>query len=96
MLTTREVLAIKENGPSRVVALDGAEEIGCHSVVIATGVHYSRLDAPGVEELTGSGIYYGATPAEAAAVEGEDIVVVGRVRTPQGRPWSTSPPGPGG
>ena len=77
MLTTREVLAINENGPSRVVALDGGEEIGCHSVVIATGVNYSRLDAPGVEELTGSGIYYGATPAEAAAVEGEDIVVVG-------------------
>ena len=77
MLTTREVLAIRENGPSRVVTLDGGEEIGCHSVVIATGVHYSRLEAPGVEDLTGSGIYYGAARAEAAAVEGEDVVVVG-------------------
>ena len=54
-----------------------AAEIGCHSVLIATGVHYSRLDAPGVEALTGSGVYYGASPAEAAAVEGEDVVVVG-------------------
>jgi thioredoxin reductase (NADPH) len=77
MLTTREVLAIRENGPSRVVTLDGDEEIGCHSVLIATGVHYSRLEAPGVEDLTGSGIYYGAALAEAAAVEGEDVVVVG-------------------
>lgn len=77
MLTAREVLAIRENGPSRVVTLDGGEEIGCHSVVVATGVHYSRLDAPGVDALTGSGIYYGAAPAEAAAVEGEDVVVVG-------------------
>ena len=77
MLTAREVLAIRENGPSRVVTLDGGAEIGCHSVLIATGVHYSRLEAPGVEALTGSGVYYGAAPAEAAAVEGEDVVVVG-------------------
>jgi len=77
MLTAREVLGIRENGPARVVTLDGGAEIGCHSVLIATGVHYSRLDAPGVEGLTGSGVYYGASPAEAAAVEGEDVVVVG-------------------
>jgi thioredoxin reductase (NADPH) len=77
MLTAREVLAIRENGPSRVVVLDGGEEIGCHSILVATGVHYSRLDAPGVESLTGSGVYYGAAPGEAAAVEGEDVVVVG-------------------
>ena len=77
MLTAREVLAIRENGPSRVVTLDGGEQIGCHSVLVATGVHYSRLDAPGVESLTGSGVYYGAAPGEAAAVEGEDVVVVG-------------------
>ncbi|HSD78135.1 MAG TPA: FAD-dependent oxidoreductase [Solirubrobacteraceae bacterium] len=77
MLTTREVVAIRENGPSRLVTLDGGEQIGCHSVLVATGVHYSRLEAPGVEALTGSGIYYGAALAEAAAVEGEDVVVVG-------------------
>ena len=39
--------AIRENGPARVVTLDGGAEIGCHSVLVATGVHYSRLDAPG-------------------------------------------------
>ena len=44
---------------------------------MATGVHYARLDAPGVEELTGTGVYYGASPAEAAGVEGEDVAVVG-------------------
>ena len=77
MLTAREVLAIRENGPSRVVTLDGDAEIGCHSVLVATGVHYSRLEAPGVEALTGSGVYYGAAPAEAAAAAGEDVVVVG-------------------
>ncbi len=77
LLTAREVIAIGQNGPARLVTLDGGEEIGCHSALIATGVHYSRLEAPGVERLTGSGIYYGSATAEASAVEGEDIVVVG-------------------
>jgi thioredoxin reductase (NADPH) len=77
LLTAREVLTIREDGPLRVVTLDGGEEIGCHGLLIATGVHYRRLEAPGVEELTGLGIYYGAAPAEAAGVEGEDVVVVG-------------------
>jgi thioredoxin reductase (NADPH) len=76
-MLAREVVAIHENGPSRVITLDGGEEIGSHSVVVATGVHYSRLQAPGIEPLTGSGVYYGAAPAEAADVEGEDVVVVG-------------------
>jgi thioredoxin reductase (NADPH) len=77
MITAREVLAIREDGPLRVVVLDGGDEIGCHSALVATGVHYARLEAPGVERLTGSGVYYGAAPAEAAEVEGEDVVVVG-------------------
>jgi thioredoxin reductase (NADPH) len=77
MLTAREVVGIRENGPSRVVTLDGDEELGSHSVLVATGVHYSRLEAPGIEPLTGSGVYYGAAPAEAGDVEGEDVVVVG-------------------
>ena len=77
MLTAREVLGIHENGPSRVTTLDGGDEIGSHAVLVATGVHYARLEAPGVERLTGAGVYYGAAPAEAAAVEGEDVVVVG-------------------
>jgi thioredoxin reductase (NADPH) len=76
MLTAREAVALRENGPARVVTLAGGEEIGSHSVLIATGVHYSRLDAPGVAALTGSGVYYGAAP-DAAEVEGEDVAVVG-------------------
>lgn len=47
MLSAREVVGIRENGPSRLVTLDGGEVIGCHSVLVATGVHYARLDAPG-------------------------------------------------
>jgi thioredoxin reductase (NADPH) len=77
MLTAREVVGIRENGPSRVAMLDDGAEIGAHSMLVATGVHYARLEAPGIEPLTGSGVYYGAAPAQAAEVAGEDVVVVG-------------------
>ena len=76
-MVSREAVGIRENGPARVVALDGGEEIAAHSLLVATGVQYARLDVPGVEELTGVGVYYGAAPAEAAEVEGEEVVVVG-------------------
>jgi len=36
-----------------------------------------RLDAPGVAELTGRGVYYGAAVTEAAYYVGEHIVVIG-------------------
>ena len=51
---------------------------------------------PGVEALTGSGVYYGAAPAEAAAVEGEDVVVVGAANSAGPGRRSTSPPGRAG
>jgi thioredoxin reductase (NADPH) len=45
--------------------------------VIATGVSYRRLDAPGVEELTGRGVYYGSAATEAASCSGQDVYIVG-------------------
>ena len=36
-----------------------------------------RLDAPGVERLTGAGIYYGGALSEAIATKGESIYIVG-------------------
>ena len=46
-------------------------------MLIATGVSVRRLEAPGVEALTGAGIYYGAALTEAAFYRGKDVVVVG-------------------
>jgi thioredoxin reductase (NADPH) len=77
LLGARSVTGIAENGPARLVSLNGGGVIGCHSVLIATGVHYRRLGVPGSDELTGAGIYYGVAPAEAAMVAGEHVVVVG-------------------
>ena len=40
-------------------------------------MEWRRLDVPGVAELLGSGVYYGASPAEGARCRGEDIAIVG-------------------
>src|SRR5207302_228855 len=46
-------------------------------VLIATGMTWRRLDAPGADELVNAGVYYGASAADAKAAAGEDVVVVG-------------------
>jgi thioredoxin reductase (NADPH) len=51
--------------------------INAHAVILATGVSYRTLDAPGVDELTGAGVYYGSALTEAAACANQDIYIVG-------------------
>jgi thioredoxin reductase (NADPH) len=57
--------------------LTGDRHLRGSSGVMATGVAYRRLDAPGVEELIGSGVTYGSAPAEAAHHRDHDVVLVG-------------------
>lgn len=70
-----ECLSIK--GEYRVVKLSTGQELVSHSVVIASGVQWRRLDIPGMERLTGAGVYYGAANTEASLCRGEDIYIVG-------------------
>ncbi|HEX8645331.1 MAG TPA: FAD-dependent oxidoreductase [Thermoleophilaceae bacterium] len=59
------------------IEIAGGGEVTARAVVLATGVSYRRLGAPGLEELAGSGVYYGASVAEASGLSGEDVYVVG-------------------
>jgi thioredoxin reductase (NADPH) len=81
VLTAVEVTAVRADEKYRYVTIrDGAgspREIGCRALVIATGVSVKRLAAPGVEKLTGAGVYYGAALTEAAAYRGQPVFVVG-------------------
>jgi thioredoxin reductase (NADPH) len=61
----------------RIVTLDDGKELVAHSVVIASGVQWRLLDIPGMEALTGAGVYYGASTTEASSCEGEDVYIVG-------------------
>ncbi|MDQ4099943.1 MAG: NAD(P)/FAD-dependent oxidoreductase, partial [Chloroflexota bacterium] len=72
-----EVVGIRVEGTYRIVCLADGSEISCHVLLIAAGVSYRRLDAPGVERLTGAGIYYGGALSEAIATRGERVFIVG-------------------
>jgi thioredoxin reductase (NADPH) len=77
LVLAREVVGLEQRGTVRAVLLAGGAEVEARSVVVSTGVSYRRLEADGVEQLTGKGVYYGATAAEAAQTAGEMVYIVG-------------------
>src|SRR5207237_2458206 len=64
-------------GPYRFLKLADEAELSCHALLVATGVQWRKLEAPGVERLTGAGIYYGAAMTEAISTRDEDVFIVG-------------------
>jgi len=77
ILAPQEVATLRVEDPYRIVTLTDGTELSCHALVISTGVSYRKLDVPGVEALTGAGVYYGAAQSEAMYYKGEDIYIVG-------------------
>ena len=77
ILTAAAVTGLEVRGSSRVVRFADGGHVAAHTVVLATGVAYSTLDAPGTEALTGRGIFYGSAATEAPSCADEDVYVVG-------------------
>jgi thioredoxin reductase (NADPH) len=77
VILTQEVVGAWVQGPYKFLRLDDASELSCHALLIASGVTYRALGAPGVDALTGAGVYYGAALSEAAGCQDQDIYVVG-------------------
>jgi len=77
ILTTRDVTGLRARGPARIVTFGDGGEVAAHTVVVATGVSYRELAAPGVAELSGRGVYYGSASTEAADCADRDVYIVG-------------------
>jgi thioredoxin reductase (NADPH) len=77
LITARDVVALEPTGSSRTVHLGEGRSIAAHAVVLATGVSYRTLDAPGLAQFTGRGVYYGSAMTEADECAGQDVVIVG-------------------
>ena len=77
ILTARDVVGLRAEGPARVVRFGDGTEVASHAAIIATGVAYRDLEAPGCAELTGSGLYYGSAATEVAECADADVVVIG-------------------
>ncbi|MEN3358273.1 MAG: thioredoxin reductase [Mycobacteriales bacterium] len=77
VLTARKVTRLEACGSARVIEFDDGRTVSAHTVILATGVSYRMLDAPGLRPLTGRGVYYGAATTEAPSCKDQDVYVVG-------------------
>lgn len=77
ILNPQEATNLRIEDDYRIVTLSDGNEISCHALILALGVSWRRLNVPGIEQFTGSGVYYGAAKTEAPACAGEEIYVVG-------------------
>ena len=77
IVTAARCMGIQLHGDGRVVRFADGAEVTAHAVVLATGVSYTRLPAPGVDELAGRGVYYGAAAHEAVNCRGQVVHIVG-------------------
>jgi thioredoxin reductase (NADPH) len=77
LLTLQDAAGLRVEGAGRIVELSGGGSLSASSVLVASGVSYRQLDAPGFAELTGQGIYYGAALTEARSCADQHVVVIG-------------------
>ncbi len=77
ILSPQEAVGVRTEGPYRIIKLVDGNEISCHALMIATGVQWRRLQAPGIDRLQGAGVYYGGGATEALSCKGEIVYIVG-------------------
>jgi thioredoxin reductase (NADPH) len=74
---TQCVTGIRAENQYRLIRTADDSEVSCRVALIATGVNYRRLQVPGIERLTGAGVYYGAALVEARACKDEQVYIIG-------------------
>jgi thioredoxin reductase (NADPH) len=77
ILSPQEAVGVRTEGSYRIIKMGDGHEISCHALMIATGVQWRRLEAPGIDRLQGAGVYYGGGASEALSCKGEIVYVVG-------------------
>jgi thioredoxin reductase (NADPH) len=77
ILSPQEATKLRVEASAKFITLSDGTEIGTKALLIATGVAYRQLSAPGMDRLQSAGVYYGAAMTEAASCKGEDVYIVG-------------------
>jgi thioredoxin reductase (NADPH) len=77
LLTVSDAVALRAEGAGRILELSGGGTLSANCVLVASGVSYRQLDAPGFADYTGAGIYYGAALTEARSCADQHVVVIG-------------------
>ncbi len=77
ILTAQDAVGFDASGKAKIIKLADGSEVSSRAVLVSTGVSYRTLDAPGIADLTGAGVYYGAAMTEGESVKGQDVYLVG-------------------
>lgn len=77
ILTPQTAARLRVDGPYRFIQTADGSEVSCHAALISTGVSYRQLDIPGIDAVTGAGVYYGSASTEAALCKERDVFIVG-------------------
>jgi len=77
ILAPQEVVGVRIEGPTRVLKLADGSEIGTRALLIATGIAFRKLDVPGLDRLSGAGVYYYAPMSDAFSYRDGDVYIVG-------------------
>jgi thioredoxin reductase (NADPH) len=77
LVLAQKATGLQADGDRRLVRLSDSGQVAAGAVVVASGIAWRRLGVPELEALVGAGVFYGAAGAEARAMEGQDVFVVG-------------------
>jgi thioredoxin reductase (NADPH) len=77
LLTVQDAAKLRVEGAGRLVDLTGGGTLSANTVLVASGVSYRQMDAPGFSDFTGAGVYYGAAMTEARSCADQHVVIIG-------------------
>src|SRR5436190_13147666 len=77
VLLARPLVDIATDGQGYLARLSDGTEIRSRSMLVASGVDWRRLEVPGLDDLLGAGVYYGAGPSEAVSCRAGRVAVIG-------------------
>jgi thioredoxin reductase (NADPH) len=76
-MAPQEVLELAVQDEYKALTLSDGTVVRTKAVVLTTGVSYRTLDAPGLDRLSGAGVYYGAARTEARSCSAQPVFVIG-------------------
>ncbi|MGH9015652.1 MAG: FAD-dependent oxidoreductase [Acidimicrobiia bacterium] len=76
-LMMRSVTDLRTEGDHHILAISDGTEVLAGAVVLAAGVTYCRLGIPALEELSGRGVFYGASVSQAQEFTDRQVYVIG-------------------
>lgn len=77
ILAPQEVTKLCVQDGYKVLTLTDGSEVKTRAVILTTGVSYRTLEVPGIDRLSGAGVYYGAARTEARSCQQQDVYIAG-------------------